>query len=195
MSIRKRATVVLIFAFICFTLGARSQPSSDLILKIGGGVSVPIEKPGIYNRDAGYNLNIGAGYLIKRNFGLRIDLDYDLFRDPVSRGVSTQPDNPRFYMTSLKLGFTAGLFKRKTKLKPYAIAGFGFHYLTKLRTDLEVLQDSEIDFSAFAGGGLFITFAKEGGFYVESEYQRFFSSDRLISNIPIRIGLVYCPGK
>ena len=188
-----KISTVLVFVLISFSGTAHAQRSSQFFAKLGGGVSIPMEQPGIYNRDAGYNLNISAGCLITRYTGLRADIDYDLFRDPSSRGVSPQ-DTPQFYMTSLKAGFTAGFFKKKTKWKPYAIAGFGLHYMTKLRTDLEVLQESEVRFSAFAGAGIFMTFSYEGGLFVETEYQRFISSNRLISNVPVRFGLVWCPG-
>ena len=189
-------TKLTAFIMILFCLGASSlgQRSSLFFGKLGGGVSFPMEQPGIYDRDAGYNLNISAGCLLTRYTGLRADIDYDLFRDPSARGVSTQPDNPRFYMTSLKLGFTAGVFKKKTKWKPYTIGGLGIHYITKLKTDTEVLQDSEVRFSVFAGAGIFATFSYEGGLFLEMEYQRFISSDRLKANIPVRFGIVYCPG-
>jgi hypothetical protein len=173
---------------------ASAQSIRYYIFKLGGGISTPIEKEGIYDRDNGYNLNMGTGYLFHRNIGARLDMDYDLFRDPTGKGPTTA-DNPQFYMLSFKLGITAGYFKKKTKVKPYAVAGLGFHYLTDLRTDLVIIQNSETDFSVFAGAGIFFTFSGEGGLYLESEYQSFISGNRLKANIPVRAGLVYCPGR
>jgi hypothetical protein len=182
---------------IALTFGAGVCPGQSngyFIFKAGGGVSFPQEQPGVYNRDAGYDLNIGAGGLFSRYFGARLDIDYDMFRDPSARGV-TQPDNPRFYMTSISLGVTAGLFKPKTKIKPYTVAGLGFHYMTKLKTDSLVLMPSEVCFSVFAGAGVFFTFTREGGLFLETEYQAFLNSDHLKANIPLRFGIVYCPGR
>src|SRR4030095_5100679 len=182
-----------LFIAVCLLTGSvysqKKAKTIGYILKLGGGISTPIEKEGVYDRSSGYNLNVGGGYAFTKIFGVRIDLDYDIFRDPAGKGESNT-QTPQFYMTSLKLGMLAGLFEKKKsiKLRPYAILGGGFHYLTGLDSANVKLMGSENDFSIFFGAGLSYMFTPQGGLFLESEYQAFLSSDRLKGNIPIRIG-------
>jgi opacity protein-like surface antigen len=202
--LNKNTFRVLIAAFAALGLMtssmAQSQHKKDqsikYIFKLGGGISTPIEKEGVYNRDAGYNLNIGAGYAFTPIIGARFDLDYDLFRDPSGKGESNT-QTPQFYMLSLKFGVMAGYFlkKKSIKMRPYAILGAGFHYLTDLDSANVTLMPSENDFSIYFGAGLAYMFTPQGGLFLESEYQAFLSGDRLKGNIPVRIGIMFCPVK
>ena len=188
-------TILVLLLLFVFTNNSYAQnPNAGFTGNLGGGISIPTGDLA----DGwllGFNCFGSGGYIFHKNFGTRLDLQYNIF--PFDNKNVSGISGGTFGILSVKADFLAGDFTIGSKIIPYGIFGIGFYIRSISDITISglgtVKGDSETDFGIGVGGGVGFKFAKNMAFFGEAQFNNIFSEGSSTTYIPFKVGIMYIP--